>query len=466
MSVPSQASSSSSGSARYKYGLKDLLDIPGIHVSDQDRRKDLKNVKVAVPGLTLHGVHYKKVSPHVRLQLVKLRMLKATLDKSKKDYNKEHVRRNSTLERIQEVAPPQGLLTGDLQYDVPAVNATIRWMQQEIERFNDARNNVLGISDAVMRNDAEAAAAPFLPLLPAAEPAEKCNICLEDKPRSQHVPCRNDNNNDGGQAHLICKECFVDYASNSLNRQGRLPCCMYSSGICSVDAIEDWLIVCAIAHDRAAFQRFMEAKNRVAVDQYLQEDASRRAIEGTNMARQETRDLQKVFHAMTVASSVPCPHEGCGARVVKSAACVHITCTCRDADGRAGQFCYLCGSIWGREQCGCIVDSYNLEHMPGWEIFDREGEDAQLGATNEFHRQMCAFFLRKAKEHMGEPAWDRIKQEHPTILSNIFNGRYILWEEIETATFPRYTETGNVGRASIDRRIASLLADFDRIDGR
>ncbi len=58
-------------------------------------------------------------------------------------------------------------------------------------------------------------------------------------------------------------------------------------------------------------------------------------------------------------------------------------------------------------------------------------------ALAEFHRKRMARFVRLVKEKIDSVMWQNLRSQHPDILTNVFMGRSIRWEELDTAEHPK-----------------------------
>jgi len=68
----------------------------------------------------------------------------------------------------------------------------------------------------------------------------------------------------------------------------------------------------------------------------------------------------------------------------------------------------------------------------------RRGEDASHGVLIEFHRKRMAHFVRVAKDMIQPNHWEQLRVKHPLLLTDLLEGRSILWEEVDAAEHPRF----------------------------
>ena len=205
----------------------------------------------------------------------------------------------------------------------------------------------------------------------------------------------------------------------------------------------------ALAGSQEALQSYMQARDRLAIQRYREEEAERkRRLEEAEARAKDpvNRAYRCVTQALTIGQSVKCP--GCRNPKVKDDACMHMDCEC------GVHFCYVCGAdrypgvvgkgpdyhARNKVNCGCDATSSYLENQLGWSGFgvaDRNESPAH-GALIEFHRRRMAFFVGVVKRVTGHAVWALLRSAHAEVLQDLIEGRSIGWEEVDAAEHPRF----------------------------
>ena len=208
-------------------------------------------------------------------------------------------------------------------------------------------------------------------------------------------------------------------------------------------------LLVALAGSEEALKSYMAARDRLAIQQYMKEEAERKKREEEAEARARdpvNRAYRCVIEALKIGQSVKCP--GCGNATRKDDACMHMDCDC------GVHFCYVCGAdrypgvvgkgpdyhARNKVNCGCDANSSYLENQLGWSTFgvaDRNETPAD-GALIEFHRRRMSFFVGVVKRVTGDAVWSQLRAAHAEVLHDLIEGRSISWEEVDAAEHPRF----------------------------
>jgi hypothetical protein len=193
----------------------------------------------------------------------------------------------------------------------------------------------------------------------------------------------------------------------------------------------------------------------VAIEKYRLEEQERQARMEAAGPLQRAKLL--VEEALRYGQTVPCP--GCHIPIQKNHECMHMICTC------GVHFCYVCGidryngrdpsDAANRVLCGCDVPSSFIERNPGWGSLQMNASETEGNAAlGEFHRRRMARFVRLVKEKINRNTWESLRQQHPHLLTSVFMGRSIRWEELDTAEHPQ------VGQGRSQEQLRRLEEQF------